>query len=87
MDDPFLQKVVVSGQNLLHYLYGHALSDFFFLADVIHEISVGAVLQDNVVMVRSFNDFMALHDVLMAQGFVNLYFALKHTQIGASEFF
>lgn len=81
MNDPLVKKVLVSGEDLLHDLDGHALSDFLFLVDVIHQVSMGTILQNDVIMVGSFNDFVAFDDVFMAQGLVNLYFAFEHVEV------
>jgi hypothetical protein len=40
-----------------------------------------AVLQDDVIMMGSLDYFVAFYDVVMAEGFVNLYFALEHVEV------
>ena len=87
MDDSFLNKILVSWEDLLHDLNCHTLSDFLFLIYVIHQVSMCAVLQDDVIMMGSLDYFVAFYDVVVAEGFVNLYFALEHVEVWASELF
>jgi hypothetical protein len=87
MDDSFVNKILVSWEDLLHDLNCHVLSDFLFLIYVIHQVSMRTVLQDDVIMMGSLNYFVTFYDVVMIEGFVNLYFAFEHVEVWASELF
>lgn len=78
MDYAFLEKIFVGGQNLLHDIDGYTLSDFFLLVYVIHQISMGTVLQHDVIMMRSFYYFVALHDIVVSQRLMDLNLAFEH---------
>lgn len=66
---------------MLHDLNCYALSDFLFLIYVIHQVSMWTVLQDDVIMMGSLDYFVAFYDVVIIDGFVNLYFALEHVEV------
>lgn len=78
MDDAFLEKILVGGQNLLHDIDRYTLSDFFLLVYVVHQIPMGTVLQHDVIMMRGFDYLVALHDIVVSQRLMDLDLAFEH---------
>lgn len=55
MDDPLGHQVTIGTAELARYLQGIAFGELSFLSDVLAEIAVGAVLENEVVVVRGLN--------------------------------
>ena len=65
MNDSQAMQVVHSGHDLADEFLDLSLVQSLALGDVVHEISAGAVLRDEVVAVLRLQDLHQLHDVLV----------------------
>lgn len=70
---------------MIHDIKSVGLGQFFLLLDVLMEVTMRAVLHNDVVVVWSLDDFIQSHNIIMNKGSMNLNFCLKHFKVGSSE--
>lgn len=58
MDDSLLDQIFISRNNLVHYIDCVTLGQFLLLPDVFVQIAMGAILQDKIVKIGSFDDLI-----------------------------
>lgn len=78
MHDVLGSQVVVALQDLPHNFNGIRLGQLFLLPNVLMQISMGTILQHEVVKVWGLDDLKQPHHILMDELSVDLNFGLEN---------